>query len=160
LYTASTGVLNIQGGATGTLAGGTYCFNHITIGGGSILSVSSPVNIFVIAASDLSGGSVANTSLNASSLKLFSSLNAPSNNNGFKLSGGTQSYMSIYAPDTGITFSGGTTDLLRGRRRLQHHGYRRHAVSLRSVAGERVGSHAAAALELARGSELSLDPTV
>src|SRR5436190_1458268 len=50
--------------------------------------------------------------------------------------------------------------LLRGRRRLQHHGYRRHAVSLRSVAGERVGSHAAAALELARGSELSLDPTV
>ena len=110
LYTASTGVLNIQGGATGTLLGGTYCFNHITIGGGSILSVSSPVNIFVIAASDLSGGSIANTSLNASSLKLFSSLNAPSNTNGIKLSGGTQSYMSIYAPDTGITFSGGTTD--------------------------------------------------
>ncbi len=109
-YNSSTGVLTVNGGKTTTLAGGTYCFSAITVSGGSILSVSSPVNIYVTAATDLSGGSVANTSLNASNLKLFSSLNAPANQNGIKLSGGTQSYMSIYAPNTGVTFSGGTTD--------------------------------------------------
>jgi hypothetical protein len=88
----------------------TYCFSQITVSGGSILKVTSPVNVYVTAATDLSGGSIVNTTLNASDLKLFSSLSAPANNNGLKLSGGNQSYMSVYAPDTGVTFSGGATD--------------------------------------------------
>jgi hypothetical protein len=102
-YITSTGAWTISGGGAGTL-----CFSSITISGGSsTLSVSSPVTIYVTAATNLSGGSVANTTLNASNLKI-SSLNAPSNNNGVVVSGGGQAYMSVYAPDTGVTVSGGS----------------------------------------------------
>ena len=109
VYTPSTGALNIQGGNTGTLAGGTYCFSTITVGGGSILSVSSAVNLYVTGEAKLSGGSIANTTLNAANLKLFSSYNAPGDVNGVTVSGGTQSYMAIYAPDTEVTLSGSTS---------------------------------------------------
>jgi len=105
-YVSSTGVLTMQGGPTTTLAGGTYCFSAITLGGGSVLSVSSAVNIYVTGEAKLSGGSIANTTLNASNLKLFSSLNAPGDNNGVVVSGGTSTYMSVYAPDTVVTVSG------------------------------------------------------
>jgi len=64
------------------------------------------VNIYVTGEAKLSGGSIANTTLNASNLKLFSSLNAPTDTNGVVVSGGTSTYMSVYAPDTVVTVSG------------------------------------------------------
>ncbi len=109
IYTPATGVLNIQGGNTGTLAGGTYCFSTITLGGGGILSVSSAVNLYVTGEAKLSGGSISNTTLNASNLKLFSSYNAPGDVNGVTVSGGTQAYMAVYAPQTEVTLSGSTS---------------------------------------------------
>jgi len=109
VYNSGTGALNIQGGNTGTLAGGTYCFSTITMGGGGILSVSSSVNLYVTGEAKLSGGSISNTTLNASNLKLFSSYNAPGDVNGVTVSGGTQAYMAVYAPDTEVTLSGSTS---------------------------------------------------
>ena len=44
----------------------------------------------------------------ASNLQLFSSLNDPSNRNGLVLSGGSGTYMEVDAPNTGVTFSGGS----------------------------------------------------
>jgi len=70
------------------------------------MQVTSAVNIYVTGTAHLSGGSVANTTANASNLKLFSSYNAPNDGNGVTLSGGSQAYMAVYAPDTGVTFSG------------------------------------------------------
>ena len=34
-YNAATGDLTVSGGKTGTLAAGTYCFNNLTLSGGS-----------------------------------------------------------------------------------------------------------------------------
>ena len=101
------GVLTVSNSnTTAVLAGGTYCMSSITLQGSGIMQVTSAVNIFVTGAATLSGGSVANTTSNASNLKLFSSLNDPTNNNGVTLSGGSGAYMTVYAPNTGVTFSG------------------------------------------------------
>ena len=106
-YNSSTGVLTVSNSSTtATLAGGSYCFSAITLSGGGIMSVASAVNLYVTGATHLSGGSVANTTSNASNLKLFSSYNGSSDNNGVTLSGGSGAYMSVYAPNTGVTFSG------------------------------------------------------
>ncbi len=106
-YNPATGVLNVSGGNSVSLLNGTYCFSSITLSGGSTMSVSGPVTLDVTGAVDFSGGSVSNTTNLASNLQLYSSMNAPTNNNAIKLSGGSAAYMAIYAPQAGLTFSGG-----------------------------------------------------
>ena len=106
-YVSSTGVLTVSNSSTtATLAGGTYCFSSISLSGSGIMQVTSAVNIYVTGTAHLSGGSVANTTSNASNLKLFSSYNDPSDGNGVTLSGGSGAYMAVYAPDTAVNFSG------------------------------------------------------
>jgi len=109
-YNPATGVLSASGGATITLASNTYCFSTITLSGGSFLSVSGPVILNVTGAVDFSGGSVSNTTNLAANLQLYSSMNAPTNNNAIKLSGGSAAYMAVYAPQAGLTFSGGNSN--------------------------------------------------
>jgi hypothetical protein len=107
-YDFTTGVLKGSGGANITLANGTYCFYSITLSGGSMLTINGPVKIYLQAKSVLSGGSIANTTHLASNLQIFSSYNNNTDKNGIVLSGGSGAYMVLYAPDTGITFSGGS----------------------------------------------------
>jgi len=107
-YNSSTGAWTVSGGGTGSLATGTYCFSTITFNGGSTLSISSPVNVYTTGQVDLSGGTVANSTLSAASFKLFMSYSSTSQ--GIKVSGGSQSYMAVYAPDCVVNFSGGLTD--------------------------------------------------
>ena len=111
-YDASTGVLTSTANyATITLAGGTYCFNRITLQSHAALQVSSPVNLYLTDVFDASGGSVVNTTGIASNLKLFDSLVSTYKNNGtpnnpIQLSGGQQTAMAVYAPNAAVTFSG------------------------------------------------------
>jgi PilX N-terminal len=107
-YDATTGRLTASGGADVSLSAGTYCFSSIVLSGGSTLTITTPVSMYLTAESDLSGGSIANTSLLAGNLKIFLSL--ASTSHGIKLSGGTQAYAAIYAPDAPVTLTGGNTE--------------------------------------------------
>jgi hypothetical protein len=110
-YNTSTGALTASGGATVTLAPGTSCFSSVTLSGSSTLQVHEAVRIYLDiknsgAKSDFSGGSsggVVNTTGKAENLQIFSI----SSSQGITLSGGSQAYMAVYAPDSPITFSGG-----------------------------------------------------
>jgi hypothetical protein len=46
-YNTSTGALTASGGATVTLAPGTYCFSSVTLSGGSTLQVNEAVRIYL-----------------------------------------------------------------------------------------------------------------
>src|SRR5262249_48982756 len=108
----STGALTAAGGAIVILAPGTYCFSNVTLSGGSTLQVHEAVRIFLDIKnsgdkSDLSGGSsggVVNTTGTTENLQIFSL----SSSRGVTLSGGSQAYMAVYAPNSPITFSGGS----------------------------------------------------
>ena len=111
-YSTSTGALTASGGATVILAPGTYCFSSVTLSGGSILQVNEAVRIYLDIKnsgdkSDFSGGSsggVVNTTGKAENLQIFSL----SSSQGITLSGGSQAYMAVYAPNSPVTFSGGS----------------------------------------------------
>jgi len=83
----------------------------VTLSGGSTLQVHEAVRIYLDIKnsgdkSDFSGGSsggVINTTGKAENLQIFSI----SSSQGIMLSGGSQAYMAVYAPDSLITFSGG-----------------------------------------------------
>ena len=108
----ATGVLNVSGNSQNVILASnrSYCFNTITLQGGGTLTVNGPVTISVTGAVNFSGGSVSNTTALATNLLLYSSMNAPTNQNAIKLSGGSAAYMAVYAPQAGITMSGGTSD--------------------------------------------------
>jgi PilX N-terminal len=111
-YNTSTGALTASGGATVTLAPGTYCFSSVALSGGSTLQVNEAVRIYLDIKtsgdkSDFSGGGsggVVNTTGKAENLQIFSM----SSSQGITLSGGSQTYMAVYAPHSPITFSGGS----------------------------------------------------
>jgi hypothetical protein len=106
------GSVSVNGGTTVNLAPGTYTFNALTLTGGSMLVVTSgPVVINIAGGSlnanasalDLSGGSVVNATGTASNVQI----NYPGSNP-IKLSGGTQTYAFIYAPNAAVNLSGGS----------------------------------------------------
>jgi len=111
-YNTSTGALTASDGATVTLAPGAYCFSSVTLSGGSTLQVHEAVRIYLDIKnsgdkSDFSGGSsggVVNTTGKAENLQIFSM----SSSQGITLAGGSQAYMAVYAPNSPITFSGGS----------------------------------------------------
>jgi len=108
------GNLNIQGGATVTLQGGTpgnpavYTVNSLSLAGGSTLIINGPVVINVAGvnqqnAIDFSGGSFQNTS----NLPGDFVINYGGNNN-ISLNGGSAAYAVVNAPNANISFSGGS----------------------------------------------------
>ncbi len=100
-HDTATGDISVPGGNTLTLAPGTYCFNQFTLSGGGVLNITGPTTIYLTAKGTFSGGTFDNTTLNPDNLKIFS------NSELVLSSGGTHAYMSIYAPDSKLTISGG-----------------------------------------------------
>lgn len=92
--------LDIQGTDNLTLAGGTYYFDSITLGGGSSLTITEPTKIYVEGSIDATGGTIVNQDQDPSNLSIISFGSA------VKLSGGTNFYGSILAPEADITLSG------------------------------------------------------
>jgi len=82
------------------------------LSGGSTLQVNDAVRIYLDIKnsgdkSDFSGGSsggVVNTTAKAENLQIFSIASSQ----GITLSGGSQAYIAVYAPNSPITFSGGS----------------------------------------------------
>jgi hypothetical protein len=103
-YDAAKGNLTVSGGGTATLASGNYCFNNVTVSGGSTLVISGTVMINVTGKFVDSGGSLQNPSLIPFNLQVASSYTG---SNGVTVSGTSATYMTIYAPGTGVTISGG-----------------------------------------------------
>ena len=111
-YNPSTGALKASDGATVILAPGTYCFSNVKLSGGGTLQVNDAVKIYLDIKnsgdkSDFAAGSsggVVNTTGKAENLQIFSI----SSSQEIKLRGGSQVYMAVYAPNSPITFSGGS----------------------------------------------------
>jgi uncharacterized repeat protein (TIGR01451 family) len=103
-YDPVKGNLTVSGGGMATMGHGTYCFNNVTVSGGSTLAFSDAVIMNVTGKFTDSGGSLQNPSLIPANLQVFSSYTG---SNGVTVSGTSATYMSIYAPGTGVTVSGG-----------------------------------------------------
>ena len=104
-YDPATGDLAVTANRSVTLADGTYCFHDVSLAGGAQLRVGGPVKIFLTGKLDATGGSgfVNPTSVPAN-LQISSSF---AGKDGVKLAGGSQAYLSVYAPQTDVAFSGG-----------------------------------------------------
>ncbi len=103
-YDATKGNLTVSGGGTATLASGTYCFNNVTVSGGSTLRINGSVIINVTGKFTDSGGSLQNPSYIPFNLQVASSYTG---SNGVTVSGTSATYLTIYAPGTDVTVSGG-----------------------------------------------------
>jgi hypothetical protein len=93
-----------------TLAAGSYCFSSISLSGNAQLVVTGAVQIYVTGASDLTGGGVVNNTGIPANLQLYSSCSAAAgcgtgSNGGLKLTGGSNAYFTVYAPETNIKFN-------------------------------------------------------
>jgi hypothetical protein len=152
-YTGMTGVtplsggvslsnnkLTISGGGSAALAPGSYCWAGITLSGGSVIQIASgPVTISLTGQANLSGGSIVNSTNEPSQVTLLSSYVAT--NNGVVLSGGSASYMVIYAPEAAVVFSGGQRVLRLDHRAQHRHQRRRDAPALRPGGGGDTDRH-------------------
>jgi hypothetical protein len=103
-YNAAKGDLTVGGGKSVTLANGTYCFHDLTLSGGSKLNVNGPVKIFLTGQLVAGGGGgFVNPTFVPSNLQISSSY---AGKDGVKLSGGSNAYLSVYAPRTSVELSG------------------------------------------------------
>lgn len=105
-YDAVKGDLTVSGGNTATLADGSYCFNNITLSGGSTLVVNGSVILNLKGKLNASGGSLVNTTMLPANLQISSSYMG---NNGVVMSGGSGTYALIYAPGASVVLSGGSS---------------------------------------------------
>jgi hypothetical protein len=103
-YDSTTGVLSVKGFPT--LAAGSYCFSSISESSGGTLKVTGPSTIYVTDLVNLGGGGILNATTIPGDLQLLSSF--VSSGNGVVLSGGSNAYMAVYAPDCGVKLTGGT----------------------------------------------------
>ncbi len=107
-YNASTGVLSVSGGNNVTLSGlATYYFSSVTLSGGSTLTLapgSTKTTIYVAGDVTISGGGIVNTGHAPTMLTLSSCGSATSD---WDLTGSSDAYMGIFAPNRNITISGG-----------------------------------------------------
>jgi hypothetical protein len=111
LAPGSYGNVQLSGGTTVDLSGGTYNLNSLVLSGNSILSVvgSSPVLVNLAGASlsggspalDLSGGSMENPTAIPANLQF-----TYAGSQGVNLSGGSSSYATVYAPNAIVNMSG------------------------------------------------------
>lgn len=100
-YNTPKGDLNVNGPAT--LAAGAYCFHNLTLSGGGKLATSGPVTIRLTGQLAASGNSAANAGGVPATLQVLSSYEGA---DGVVLSGTTDLYMTIYAPQAGVRLTG------------------------------------------------------
>jgi hypothetical protein len=112
LAPGSYGNVQLSGQTTANLSTGTYSFNSLALSGQSVLYVSSGPIVINLACAGLSGG---NTVLNLSGGSIVNPTGIPADlqflyagAQGIDLSGGSESYATVYAPNAVINMSGGT----------------------------------------------------
>jgi hypothetical protein len=106
------GNVTASGGTTITLSQGTYSFNSLTLSGKSVLSVTTGPVIVNLAGTSLSGS---NPAMDVSGGSIQNTTHIPANlqftyggSRGLNLSGGSDSYATVYAPNALVNLSGGT----------------------------------------------------
>jgi len=103
-YNPSTGDLSLSGINIATLANDTYCFHNVTLTNSAQLKVNGPVVIKITGTFTASGAtSLTNTTSIPANLRILSSYTGT---NGVTLSNGTNAYLVIYAPNTGVSITG------------------------------------------------------
>jgi type II secretory pathway pseudopilin PulG len=100
----SSGNLSIQGGQEKQLAGGTYRFDSISIGGSGRLTLLGPVTIFVDGTCRLGGNGVGTADNNPTNFYLFST-----GASDVSVTGGAELYAAIFAPRSRVSNSGNAT---------------------------------------------------
>jgi hypothetical protein len=97
--------VKVTGGDTLTLPAGTYCFHSLSLTGNSTIRVTGKVIIRLTGELNATGGSFVNTTQIPSNLQIASSYAGA---NGVAIGGGTYSYLTVYAPKTSVTITGGS----------------------------------------------------
>jgi hypothetical protein len=107
-YNSSTGTLRGNSSDNVVLAPGTYCFSSVTLNGNATLTVNAgTVNIYLLGSGDsyFTGGGIINATGVPSNLRIY----ATSAVSAITVNGGAQAGMVIYAPETNLTFNGGSS---------------------------------------------------
>lgn len=99
----ASGDLTVGNNSTTTLAAGTYCFHNLTLSGQGKLQVTGNVVIRLTGTLSASGGSIVNLTHSPSQLQIASSY---AGKNGVTISGGPESYFTLYAPTTDVVING------------------------------------------------------
>jgi hypothetical protein len=103
-YSKSKGDLSVAGGNTATLADGTYCFHKVTLSSGATLRVNGRVVIRLTGQLSANGAAFVNSTNVPANLQISSSYSGA---DGVTLSGGSGAYLTLFAPRTYVTLSGG-----------------------------------------------------
>src|SRR5262249_25977749 len=104
----SLGNATVSGGAVLHLGAGIYIVNSLSMTGNAQIIVDSGPVVFKVAGVgqttpiDLAGGTLSNTTYSPSNLQFIYG-----GNGDVKLNGGSGSSALVYAPNAGVTFSGG-----------------------------------------------------
>jgi len=108
-YSTTTGVLTISSGATLTLTDSSYFFSSIVLTGNSRLSVpgNPHVNVYLRDSLNATGGTLTNGAGSATALS-FTSCGTSATPAYWALTGGTQAYYSVYAPNHVVYATGGS----------------------------------------------------
>ena len=109
-YSTTTGVLTLSSGATLTLADSSYFFSSIVLTGNSKLTVpgNPHVNVYLLDSLDATGGTLTNSGGTAAALS-FTSCGTSATPAYWALTGGTQAYYSVYAPNH-VVYATGSSD--------------------------------------------------
>jgi Tfp pilus assembly protein PilX len=142
-YNSTTKVMTVSGGNTLTLDGGTYFFTKLTLSGGSILRLNGKTTIYVTQAFDTSGGGLDNQTLNAANLEVIVyPYNYPAGNSvtapPVKFSGGSNAYLTLDAPKSPLTVSGGSPifgAMIANTATVSSSGFLHYDTALRAVPG-------------------------
>jgi type II secretory pathway pseudopilin PulG len=108
-YSTTSGVLTVSSGATLTLTDSSYFFSSIVLTGNSKLSVpgSPHVNVYLRDSLNSTGGTLTNGAGSATALS-FTSCGTSATPAYWALTGGTQAYYSVYAPNHVVYATGGS----------------------------------------------------
>lgn len=108
-YSTITGVLTLSSGATLMLADSSYFFSSIVLTGNSKLTVpgNPHVNVYLLDSLNAIGGTLTNGGGTATALS-FTSCGTSDTPAYWALTGGTQAYYSVYAPNHVVYATGGS----------------------------------------------------
>jgi hypothetical protein len=107
-YNTSSGTLGGNSSGDVVLAPGTYCFSSVTLNGNATLTINAgTVNIYLLGPvdSNFTGGGIINATDVPANLRIYA-ISAVSS---ITVNGGAQAAMVIYAPETNLTFNGGSS---------------------------------------------------
>jgi len=104
-YSYTNGDLTVNGNSTATISAGTYCFHNVKLNGQGVLQTTGAVSIRLTGTLQANGGSLVNASHLPSNLQIASSFTG---DDGVSISGGADAYLTVYAPRTGVTVTGGS----------------------------------------------------